>query len=94
MKEIIICAAVRMPDGYIIRGHRHADCIRTANLIPRYSDMKQKPYGKDQGFVTSLNRYVDRDEGYKIQIDAGIESAAKAYGDNYRGRELYSEDLY
>ena len=95
-KEIVICAAVRMPDGYIVRGHRHMDCIRTARGIPRYKDMAdnyETPHGKEQGFMTSRNRYVDRDEGLALQLAAGIESAAKAHGDDYRG-QLYSEDLY
>lgn len=82
-----------MPDGYIVRGHRHMDCIRTARGIPRYMNIDWSVHGEDQGFMTSQNRYVDRDEGLKIQLAAGIESAAKAHGDDYRGK-LFSEDLY
>lgn len=92
-KEIVICAAIRMHDGYIVRGHRHMDCIRTARGIPRYKELDYAVHGEDQGFVTSLNRYVDRKEGLKLQKDAGIPSAARAHGDDYR-TQLYSEDLY
>src|SRR3990167_8567278 len=28
--EVCICAAIRLEDGRIIRGHRHDDCIQTA----------------------------------------------------------------
>ncbi len=28
--EVVICSAIRLPDGRIFRGHRHGDCIRTA----------------------------------------------------------------
>lgn len=89
--EIVICAAIRMPDGYIIRGHRHNNCIMTASSIPRYKGIHT--HGDDQGFVTSLNRYVTRKQGYEIQKAAGIESVCKE-GDRYLGGELYSEDLY
>lgn len=95
--EIVICAAVRADDGYIVRGHRHNDAIRTLRGIPRYADSKS-PHGEDQGFVTSRNRYVTRREGCEIQKAAGIPSfyerdpqtAHKAY----LYGELYSEDLY
>jgi hypothetical protein len=94
MKEIVICAAIRMPDGYIVRGHRHHNCIQTAHDIPRYKGIHT--HGEDHGFVTSLNRYVTRKEGYEIQIAAGISSycGIKHPEDAYLGEELYSEDLY
>ena len=82
-----------MQDGYIIRGHRHKDCIRTAREMPRYSSDVHMPHGENQGFITSLNRFVDRKEGLKLQLEAGKESYAKKYGDDYR-QQLYSEDLY
>lgn len=88
--EIIICAAIHMPDGYIVRGHRHADAIRTGRKIPRYADISTD--GDDHGFVTSKNRYVTRKEAYEIQIVAGIESHDKQ--NPYLGGECYSEDLY
>ena len=89
-KEFVICAAIRMKDGYIIRGHRHSDAIATMKGIPRYKD--EWAFGEDQGFVTSKNRYVTRKEGYEIQKAAGIESHDKE--NPYVERELYSEDLY
>ena len=89
MKEIVICSAVRMNDGYIVRGHRHSDAIRTAHGIPRYQD--ERPHGDNQGFVTSLNLYVTREEGYVLQRNAGIPSIDSV---GYKGESLYSEDLY
>jgi hypothetical protein len=41
--------------------------------------------------LTSESRFVDRQEGLKLQLAAGIVSAAKG---GCRGDELYSEDLY
>lgn len=80
-----------MYDGYIIRGHRHDDAIRTASGIPKYKD--KGPYSGDQGFVTSLNRYVGRVEACMLQKAAGIESVLPG-ATGYLHGELYSEDLY
>ena len=97
-KEIVICAAIRMPDGYIIRGHRHHNCIATYNDIPKYKGIHTG--GREHGFVTSLNRYVTRSEGCQIQKAAGIESKCSderengGYDGRYLNGELYSEDLY
>ena len=89
MKEIVICAAVRAKDGKVIIGHRHNFAMRTMNVIPGYEN--ERPNGDDQGFITSMNRYVNREEGYKLQIEAGIPSKDPG---GYRGGELFSEDLY
>lgn len=86
-KEICICAAVRATDGTIVRGQRHADAIHTC--IEKGKDMDiHKGY---DGFITSTGRFVDRFEGYRLQVEAGIESIAKG---GYRGVRLFSEDLY
>lgn len=89
MKEIIICAAVKMPDGFVVRGHRHADCYHNLYGRPKY---KEAVFGKtEEGFITSKNRFVGREEGRKIQDAAGIPSADR---DGYRHNTLFSEDLY
>jgi hypothetical protein len=87
-KEICICAAVIADDGTICRGNRHADCM--VSLRARGKKMLEHVDGREQGFITSRNRYVDRKEGLEIQIAAGIKSA---WRDSY-GHELFSEDLY
>jgi len=90
MKEICICSAIKMPDGYIVRGHRHSDCFYTAMKIPRYNGIKLDSL--PDGFVTSRNRFVNRTEARMIQEKAGIKSV-DLHG--YTGRyTLYSEDLY
>lgn len=83
--EIVICAAVKTTDGKIIRGHRHHHCIRAINDIPGAKVNQQA-----QGFITSRNRYFTREEGLKIQKQAGIKSKNK---DGY-SHVLFSEDLY
>ena len=90
LREIVICAAVRAKDGTIIRGHRHNHALRALQEIPGYE--KERPSSDNQGFITSLNRYVNRKEAAELQIAAGIESADKK--NPYCGGECYSEDLY
>jgi hypothetical protein len=87
--EIIICAAIRMSDGYIVRGHRHNNCIRTASEIPKYQG--EKWHGDDQGFITSTGRYVDRKEAFEIASKA---NQLKYDLSRATTKELYSEDLY
>ena len=88
MKEICICAAIKCNDGYIVRGHRHHDCMAIASLMDKDCDMRDH----QQGFVTSANRFIDRWEGYKLQVAANIPSASR---DGYRANgRLFSEDLY
>ena len=88
MKEMVICAAIKTKDGKVIRGHRHADAIYTARRM-RYK-LEDLSFA-DQGFVTSRNRYVSREEGRRLQDAAGIQSADP---EGYRGKTLFSEDLY
>lgn len=87
-QEIVICAAIKTGNHITIRGHRHADCIRTASQMSYVSQENLR--NRIEGFITSRNRFVDRVEGLKIQKEAGIKS--KSPGGYVR--ELYSEDLY
>lgn len=89
--EKIICSAILMPDGYIIRGHRHHNCIKTAQDIPRYKIFPDRNEDKGrciQGFITSENRFVDRKEAKKIATNAG-QLIATTNSDL-----LFSEDIY
>jgi hypothetical protein len=83
--EICLCAAIRLTDGYIIRGHRHNDCFRTLSGMTLPSDVRVA----QQGFLTTGNRFVDRRVGLQLQLAAGIPSARGGYHS-----QLYSEDLY
>lgn len=86
-KEICICAAVKTTDGDIIRGHRHGDCFYAIVRMGK----EISPEVNSQGFVTSKNRYVDREDGARLQREAGVISVwTKAPIKN----TLFSEDLY
>lgn len=81
--ERITAAAIRL-DGVVYTGPHHHWIIyylvRTLN---------RKPIVGEQGFMTSLNRYVDREEGAKIAIAAGQITELK-----YNKSELFSEELW
>jgi hypothetical protein len=86
-KEICICAAVLTEDGIVVKGHRHCDCF----MVMEHMGKKPKYDIDYQGFITSKGRYVNREEGRKLQDKAGILSVDR---EGYRGDTLYSEDLY
>ena len=89
-QEICICAAVIDPiTGEIVRGHRHAGPM--AQIWQRH-DPTPKILDEHQGFITSRNRFVGREEGLRLQKAAGIESACEGRG--YLEMQLTSEDLY
>ena len=98
-KEVILCAAIwykevnprashrpiNTPGGVVLCGFRHGDII--SQVLP-LTEQRQFKLGEHiQGFLTSKNRFVDREEGAEIFInDGGILKYSKT--------KLYSEDLY
>jgi hypothetical protein len=101
MKEYILCAAIWYKDGvqhvhqpknihrgFVICGRRHHNIIATAAILEQSSNS-----GCEQGFITNLDRYVDRKEAYKIAFKADqIKGPNKGQSENSIG--LTSEDLY
>ena len=90
--EFPICAAVQMDDGYVIRGHRHNDCMRTAVGFERYAGVHIRQ--DMQGFVTSRNRFVGRMEACTLFKRAEMKVAHTGEPLPEDVRTLYSEDLY
>jgi hypothetical protein len=86
--EVCICAALQLPDGELFRGHRHDDAIHTAG---KAGVAREAIYAAEQGFITSRNRFVTRDEGAALQRAAGIPSAQTG---TLPDGMLFSEDLY
>ena len=64
--ECVVCAAVRASNGKVVTGHRHIDAIRALQEMLGYEN--EQPHGEDQGFVTSANRFVNREEGYRLHF--------------------------
>ena len=91
-REFILCAALNH-NGNIICGHRHSDCYATLKNVVKVND-EDMPQRENQGFLTSLNRYVNRKEGWIIakennQIQWGLEAS-----ENGEDSQLISENLY
>lgn len=99
--EKIICSAIWYKDfgkphhspinvdkGVVLCGHRHAHIIGQMMMLTskRTVTFSEDGVGEhEQGFLTSLNRFVDRTEAAEIFI---------ACGGKPEFRELYSEDIY
>jgi len=85
MKEVIKHAAILGEvTGFVALGKSHGDCFHQAVntgivLSRRY---------KSQGFMTSKGRYVDREEAFKIAVDAD------QFDPTGKGGVLCSEDLW
>lgn len=90
-REFCVCAAVKLDDGRIIRGHRHSDCITTAARWQAAGQVIGPIYPDQQGFLTSRGRFVDRRLAMELQR-AISDKAPK--GHFLQGEELISEDLY
>lgn len=107
--EVCLCAAIRMPDGEVVRGHRHDNCYDVVRRRVAYRDvlagagsggktsesnrLREQIVKAEQGFLTSRNRFVDRREGMALMRASGLRSWHREDG-LYRGDGLFSEDLY
>ena len=77
--EYILCAAIDY-NGVIVCGHRHGDCYETLKALIGEIDADKLPDRNKQGFLTSENRYVGREEAWTIakennQIVYGLEAS-------------------
>ena len=85
MKEKILCAAVWFHDdiihahqpknidrGLVVAGYRHHNCFITSFVISGGKITKTNGViaSHDQGFITSLDRFVNREEAGKIAFKA------------------------
>ena len=101
--EYILCSAVHykngvtyihqpsgIESGHVVCGRRHHNCFMTNFILSADGDMEKfKVVESTQGFVTSLNRYVGREEGLSIARQAG-----QMLNDSESKYMLYSEDLW
>lgn len=75
--------------GIVMCGYRHA-CIFSQTLM-NVKEREEKGFiEKSQGFITNLNRYVERKEALEIALAANQVKDLK----EIRGNRLFSEDLY
>ena len=92
MKEYILCADLNY-NGVIVCGYRHGDCYE---IIRKLTGDNEGPGREDQGFLTSLNRFVCRREAWIIakesnQIKYGLIASTAEDEDE---STLISENLY
>ncbi|SFJ48951.1 hypothetical protein SAMN03159338_1540 [Sphingomonas sp. NFR04] len=106
--ETIVAAAirVRVPDHWAKREH---DCAKPypdfltisappparhhTLLHPSFDILGHGTGGDDQGFTTSIGRYVGRAEALEIAVAAGqVDPANRKSGSSFPG--LFSEDLW
>lgn len=79
---------VNIDRGIVFCGHRHHNCIYQAVAI---SGKPSHELGEvEQGFLTSKNRFVGREEALKIALRENQVIDLS----QIRGNQLYSEDLY
>lgn len=89
--------------GFVVSGRRHGDCYATIsaitgipinNCILQFIDKSTYDFRKHQGFITSLNRYVDRKEAWKIALENNQIIYGLKATDNGEDSILISENLY
>ena len=90
MEEFILCAAIDY-EGLIISGHRHSDCY---NVLRQLKPDAVDPERDKQGFLTSENRFVNREEAWDIAIRCNQVKYGKDATDNGDESILISENLY
>ncbi len=98
-KPYILCAAIHFNDGtrhegqplnisigYVVCGRRHDSCFRTYFITNQLYERNTIKHSLVQGFITSDNRFVGREEAAEIAFNAGqiVEKT----------NCLISEDLY
>lgn len=79
--------------GLVVLGHRHGQCMWTMSSLTglRTCEIGEDCSGEhEQGFLTSLNRFVGREEALEIALR---EKQVKDIHE-IRGQRLFSEDLY
>jgi len=74
--------------GVVFCGFRHIHCINTKYVLTGLRDAESGKY--EQGFLTSHNRFVNREEALQIALQENqIIDLNKI-----RSNKLFSEDLY
>lgn len=76
------------PTGLVFSGHRHGQCIYTKCAVTGLRDAESGE--NEQGFLTSKNRFVSREEALTIALRENQVMDIK----EVRGNRLFSEDLY
>lgn len=89
-KEIQVYSTnpINCPSGLVFSGHRHGQCIYTKCAVTGLRDAESGE--NEQGFLTSKNRFVGREEALEIAMKMNQVKDLR----EIRGNRLFSEDLY
>jgi len=92
IKNRIVCAANKYPDGTLILGSRHFDGVmhKTLQAYPHLNVAEYKRPSPTQGFIDKYGTFHDRKSAWKIANAAG-QIIRRVGGDD---GILYSENLY
>ena len=86
--EKVICASIHKPGEEDLNGNPLIYCgLRHAYILWQSKSVSRHPH--HQGFITSKNRHVNREEAREIALKAG-----QITENTYSSRDLYSEDIY
>jgi len=81
----ILCSSIILENGLMLCGWRHPSCIH------KIKEIYGKPQKiKEQGFLTSEGKFVDR----KKALDIAIKAEQYKPFENIKHNILFSEDLY
>ncbi len=93
-KPIIVCAAIRDSENFIITGARHFDDIMHGQLA-MYNAFDNAPSKKwEQGFIDQFGKFHTRTEAMKIVKTGKQAFIFNAERNGGNGFDLYSEGLY
>jgi hypothetical protein len=84
---------VNIKEGMVICGHRHSSIIGILQNLTGLRSVESESGKQVQGFLTNLNRFVDRKEAAVIAMSAG-QVLSHPEGLIITPDKLYSEDLY
>ena len=91
-KRVVVCAAVRFPDGVMLVGPRHYDKVMLDQFQRHYQGVAAVPSEAEGecGFLDQAGVFLDRTTAFGIAKVAGqvLDSGYPA------GPRLFSEDLY
>lgn len=105
-KEYILCAAVWFDDGnkhshqpknietgIVVCGRRHHNCFATiGGRVSERNEIGLRE--KEQGFLTSLDRFVSREEAAEIALSIGQFANEEEKREVEITHYLYSENIY
>ena len=90
-QQVVVCAAVRYPDGRMLVGPRHFDA--TMHTQFHAFGIKTQEDRSVQGFIDQHGAFLTREEAWKI-AEANGQIKKRVGGDTINGGRLFSENLY